>query len=400
MFQGSDLNILTSRRALFAGAAGVVAVTALIGDSGMFVSAAEAQTVGAVAAPHAASINIEWKGKESLSLGDVPLQAGELGKLAALDTEALPLLKNVVLNIQRLAPGVAREPHWHHSVSELDYVIEGTGEFGIISLDGTLTRIAIQPGSVVFIPQGQMHYLANTGSTELVIAMGFNAIKSTSSSLSNNLKAFGANRLAQTTGLSGSDLALPSDTESPTYVAFGTVAPLDPAAATLVNGAVSSVNIADVSGFSNDYGTAKDVDAKIIPGLERVSLSFMTLEPGALRDIHWHPHGTELIYIEAGELEFGLQAPGKAGDSAVFTAKQGQAVAIPEGWLHYAVNIGTETARLVVLWGSSAPKSLELAGMLSALPSEMMIASAGPMMTEQAAKSLRGKQPRLISPAG
>jgi oxalate decarboxylase len=387
---------------LFAGAAGIVAATALVAGSGRLISSAEAQTAAAPApaAPHAASAGLDWKGKESLSLGDAPLDAGKLGGLAALDVAALPLLKNVTLNVQRLAPGAAREPHWHNSVSELDYVIEGTGEIGIISLNGTLSRIALEPGTVVFVPQGLAHYVANTGSTELVVAMGFNSTRTTSTSLTNNLKAFGSNRLAQITGLSATDFTMPSDTESQIYTGFGTLPPLDPAAAVLVDGAVTSANFASIAGFANEYGTAKDVDARTIPGLDRVSLSFMTLEPGAMRDAHWHPQGTELVYIESGELEWGLQAPGKAGESSVFTAKQGQAVALPEGWLHYAANTGTETARLIVLWESTAPKSIELAGLLSVLPTELTLASAGPIMNEATARSMLGKQPRLISPAG
>jgi len=342
---------------------------------------------------------VDWKGKESLSVGDAPLGAGKLGGLAELNVDALPLLKNVSFKVQRLAPGAAREPHWHHSASELNCVIEGTGEMGIIGVDGTLTRIAIKPGSVTFVPQGRAHYMANTGSTELVIAMGFNSTRSTSSSLSNNLKAFGSKGLAQVTGLAASDFTMPSDTESQIYTGFGTLARLDPAATALVDGAVISANFAGITGFANEFGTAKDIDATIIPGLDRVSMSFMTLEPGAMRDAHWHPHGTELIYIESGELEWGIQAPGKAGQSSVFTAKAGEAVALPEGWLHYAANTGTQKARLIVLWESTAPKSIELAGVLSVLPTELTLASAGRIMNEAAAKSLLGKQPRVISPA-
>jgi oxalate decarboxylase/phosphoglucose isomerase-like protein (cupin superfamily) len=167
---------------------------------------------------------------------------------------------------------------------------------------------------------------------------------------------------------------------------------------TQVDGAVTSVNLADTTGFANAYGTAKDVDSTTIPGLERVSMSFMTLEPGAMRDAHWHPYGTELVYVESGELEWGLQAPGQAGDSTVFTAKQGQAVAVPEGWLHYAANTGTQTAHLIVLWEATDPKSIELAGMLSMLPKELVLASAGTMLDETTAGSLRGLKPSLISP--
>jgi oxalate decarboxylase/phosphoglucose isomerase-like protein (cupin superfamily) len=83
--------------------------------------------------------------------------------------------------------------------------------------------------------------------------------------------------------------------------------------------------------------------------------------------------------------------------SSVFKTKRGQAIAFTEGWLHSATNTGTQTAQLTVLSESTAPKSIERVGMLSVLPTELVLASAGPMMNEATARFLLGKQPRLIS---
>jgi len=393
----SSLELLASRRSLFKGAAGASAVMALAASPGQLVASAHADT-GKVAPPHSASTDLDWKNKELVSLGDGPLEAGKLGSLAALDVDALPLLKNVTLNIQRLAPGAAREPHWHQGKSELNCVLEGTGEMGIIGLDGNLTRIPIEPGSVTFVPQGLTHYIANTGGTDLVMVMSFNSTRSTSTSLSNCLKAFPVNRLAQMTGLAATDIATPQDTSSSVYTKIGSLPEIKPSSSYLVDGAVSSINFNSIPGFVSDYATGKDVDASIMGHLDGISMSLMTFEPGAMRDLHWHPQGTELIYIVSGEVEVGLQAPGKAGDSSVFTAGQGQAVAVPEGWLHYAANTGTGTAKLIVVWEATKPKSIEVMGMLSVLPTELTLASADTVLNADQAKALLGKPVRAISP--
>ena len=392
-----SVDLLASRRQLFKGVAGAGAIAALAATSGQVVSSSSS-LADTTAAPHAVSVSVDWKGKECLSLGDRPLEPGELGRLAALDASALPLLKNVVLNIQRLAPGAGRVPHWHHSVAELNCVLEGTGEMGIVGLDGSLSRIPIVPGTVTCVPQGLMHYMANTGSTELVIAMGFNATKTMSSSLSNALRAFGSDRLAQMSGLAVTDFGMPSDKEAPIYAPFGKLPAVDASAPRLVDGVISSADFSAIQGFANLNGSARDIDAKVIGNLVGESMSLMTLEPGALRDIHWHPHGTELIYIVDGELEWGLQAPGRAGDSSVFKAASGQVVAIPEGWLHYAANIGQQTAKLLVLWESPAPKTIEMTGLLSVLPLEITMASAGTILDAAKASTLIGKASPFISP--
>lgn len=399
----SGMGLLGSRRQLFKGMAGAGALTALAAASGETISSASASTVS-TAAPHAVSSDVDWKGKEHVNLGDRPLEAGELGRLAALDQRqgaaaaGLPLLSGVIFNIQRLAPGVAREPHWHHNKTELNCVIEGTGEMGIIGLDGKLTRIAIKPGTVTCVPQNLMHYMANTGNTELVVAMGFNSTVGGSSALSNALMAFGRERLAQMTGLNPSDFTMPEKKESTIYVPVSSLPPIDANATPRVDGVVSSADFDAASGFSNEYGTAKDINSTVIGNLDRVSMSYMTLEPGALRDLHWHPHGTELVYIVDGELEWGLQAPGRAGDSSVFMAGQGDAVAIPEGWLHYAANIGGKTAKLLVLWESALPQTVELTGSLAALPLELTQASAGTILGAEKAKTLVGRPSPFISP--
>ena len=399
----SGTGLLASRRQLFKGIVGVGAATAFTVAAGEPISAVAAAT-GSTAAPHAASSDVDWRSKESVSVGDRPLEPGELGRLAALDpgqgavVAELPLLTGVIINIQRLAPGTAREAHWHFNKTELNCVIEGTGEMGIIGLDGKLTRIAIKPGTVTCVPQNLMHYMANTGSSELVVAIGFNSTKGGSSALSNALKAFGGDRLAQMTGLAPSDFTLSAQKESSIYVPVSTLPPIDAGATLLVDGAVSSADFSAVSGFANDYGTAKDINSKVIGNLDGVSMSYMTLEPGALRDMHWHPHGTELVYIVDGELEWGLQAPGKSGDSSVFTSGRGDAVAVPEGWLHYAANTGSQTAKLLVLWGSASPQTIDLTGSLAALPLELTLASAGTMLEAEKVKSILGRPSPFISP--
>lgn len=394
------MSLLTSRRKMFKGIAGAGVATALAGTASQSGFAAS----GPTAAPHATSSDVEWKGREVVNVGDRPLEKGELGRLAALDpgqgsvVETLPLLKNVIINIQRLAPGAAREPHWHHDKTELNCVIEGTGEMGIIGLDGKLVRIPIKPGTVTCVPQNLMHYMANTGDTELVVAMGFNSTKGVSSSLSNALKAFPGDRLAQMTGLATSDIKPPTDKESSIYVAVRALPPIAMGSTPAVDGIVSSASFSDAPGFANDHGTGKDINSKVIGNLDRVSMSYMTLEPGALRDIHWHPHGTELVYIIDGELEWGLQAPGKAGDSSVFTSGKGDAVAIPQGWLHYAANTGGATAKLLVLWEAALPETVELSGSLAALPLELLLGSAGTMLEPAKLESLLGRPSSFISP--
>ena len=66
----------------------------------------------------------------------------------------------------RLKRGGVREPHWHPNASELTYCISGRAQMTIYPSNTgadsfTVDSFTIDPGEVVFIPQGFMHNIEN-----------------------------------------------------------------------------------------------------------------------------------------------------------------------------------------------------------------------------------------------
>lgn len=64
--------------------------------------------------------------------------------------------------IETTPPGGGPPPHYHTQEDENFYVIEGSAEF---FRDGTWT--AATPGTVVFMPKGEVHSFRNSGATPL-----------------------------------------------------------------------------------------------------------------------------------------------------------------------------------------------------------------------------------------
>ncbi len=62
-----------------------------------------------------------------------------------------------------VSPGKRLSYQRHQKRSEHWYVTQGTGE---VTLDGEIQRVS--QGSVVEIPQGMLHRMSNTGSSELI----------------------------------------------------------------------------------------------------------------------------------------------------------------------------------------------------------------------------------------
>lgn len=80
------------------------------------------------------------------------------GRYEVLQESATHKIKSIHVN-----PGMRLSYQRHQKRSEHWYVINGSGE---VILDGA-TRL-VSSGSVIEVPQGMLHRMSNTGSSELV----------------------------------------------------------------------------------------------------------------------------------------------------------------------------------------------------------------------------------------
>ena len=78
--------------------------------------------------------------------------------------------------LARLKPGGIREPHWHPSAWELNFVVSGEVRWSLVGPNGTHDAFEGGAGDLVFAPQGHFHYFENASDTEeLVVLIAFNA---------------------------------------------------------------------------------------------------------------------------------------------------------------------------------------------------------------------------------
>lgn len=77
--------------------------------------------------------------------------------------------------LARLEPGGVREPHWHPSAWEMNFVVSGEVRWSLVGPGGTGDAFAGKAGDLVFAPQGHFHYFENASETEdLVVLIVFN----------------------------------------------------------------------------------------------------------------------------------------------------------------------------------------------------------------------------------
>ena len=83
------------------------------------------------------------------------------GAIRTLTNTEMPTLDGLALFDVQFEPSGLGELHWHANADELGYQLEGEGEVGIFSTDGTGVILPVEPGTVTFVPRGYFHYFRN-----------------------------------------------------------------------------------------------------------------------------------------------------------------------------------------------------------------------------------------------
>ena len=111
------------------------------------------------------------------------------------------------------------------------------------------------------------------------------------------------------------------------------------------------------------------VSSKEFPIQTTLTAVKMILQPGALREMHWHPHADEWQYYIHGKARVGSSAPTAAQDRGVRTGPRRLHSA---GYGHYVEQIGDEPTELLILFNSAEYQEISLANWLGGNPSTLL----------------------------
>jgi oxalate decarboxylase len=101
----------------------------------------------------------------------------------------------------------------------------------------------------------------------------------------------------------------------------------------------------------------------------------LDLEPGALRELHWHPNADEWQYVMLGELSVTLF--GSHGRFRVETLDAGDVGYIPQGYGHSIENIGDKPARVLIGLNAGTYESIDLSQWIAGNPADVLATNFG-----------------------
>jgi oxalate decarboxylase len=119
-------------------------------------------------------------------------------------------------------------------------------------------------------------------------------------------------------------------------------------------------------------GTVQIADSRNFKVSETIAAALVTLEPGALRELHWHPNAGEWQYYIKGEARMTVFNTGPRAQTADFRA--GDLGYVQESLGHYVQNVGTTELQFMEIFKADHYAEVSLSQWLTQTPPELVAA--------------------------
>jgi oxalate decarboxylase len=113
-------------------------------------------------------------------------------------------------------------------------------------------------------------------------------------------------------------------------------------------------------------GTVRIVDSANFPVASTIAAALVEVEPGALRELHWHPNADEWQYYLQGVGRMTVFAA--EGRARTFDYRAGDVGYVPFAMGHYVENTGEETLRFLEMFRSDRFADVSLHQWLALTP--------------------------------
>jgi oxalate decarboxylase len=280
----------------------------------------------------------------------------------------------------RLQPGGMRELHWHANAAEWAYVITGTVRTTIIHPDGTSYIDNFGPGDVWYFPKGYGHSIQATGTTECHFILIFdngNFSEDHTFSITDFIACMPREIVAQNLGITPEQVDLLPKKEA--YFASGEVPDESSMIAAPRSAALTSKHRyplhAQQPRIIPGGGTQRVVSAEEFPISTTMTGSILELQPGALREMHWHPNADEWQYYLSGEAEMTVFLAEATSVTETFSA--GDVGYVPMGAGHYIKNTGTDVCRILVGFNSGRYEAIDISEWIAGNPKDVLRTNLG-----------------------
>ncbi len=292
-----------------------------------------------------------------------------------------------------LDPGASRELHWHSLADEWALVIDGRCQTVVLTPEGASEINDYGPGDLWYFPKGHGHSIQTIGDRPCHFVLAFNngeeAPDFGTFSVTDWISVTPGDWLAQ-------DFAMPAERfdafpKGEVYIQAGVVLTAAEALdAPWPKASTHKFALARISAAARPFagGSFRLATAAEWPMSRRMCGGLITIRPGAMLGLHWHPNSNEWNYVLAGRAEVSLYGARGRGPVAEFAP--GEVAYYPRGFGHAIRNVGLEPLEIVQVWDAGRFEEITLAGMIAASPPRLL-AKTLPGVTKGVLDQLRSR---------
>ena len=290
----------------------------------------------------------------------------------------LPVSKSLAGVNMRLTAGGVRELHWH-TAAEWAIMLYGSARITAIDLDGKSFVADTNKYDLWFFPSGVPHSIQGLGPDGCEFMLVFddgNFSESETVLLSDSISHIPPEVLAKNFGVSEEALK-----NVPRQELFIFQAPLPLSLET-----DKKVAAGGLGSSSRDFafrtmempatkrtksGEVRIVDSNTFK-VSTTAMAMVTVHPGGLRELHWHPNAAEWQYYIEGKGRMTVVDTGNKARTMDFQA--GDVGYVEKTLLHYIENTGDTDLIFLEMFKSSFYQDLSLSEWLAHTPPELVMA--------------------------
>lgn len=287
----------------------------------------------------------------------------------------LGISKNVPGVNMRLNAGGVRELHWHKA-AEWAYVLTGRARITAIDADGRNFVDDVGVGDLWYFPPGIPHSIQglDPDGTEFLLVFDDGEFDEDNTFLlSDWFKHTPAEVLEKNFGAPAATFA---DVPDPSKLYIFPAPVPGPLAADRIAGATQvpqsfSHRMMAQTPIRTKSGTVRIMDTRMFPVSKTIAAALVEVEPGGLREMHWHPNTDEWQYYIQGRARMGVFAA--SGQARTFDFRENDVGYVPFAMGHYIENTGNTTLRFLEMFKSDHYADVSLNQWLALTPPELVI---------------------------
>ena len=288
----------------------------------------------------------------------------------------LPVATELAGVNMRLKPGGIRELHWHKE-AEWSYVIAGSCRVSVLDEEGRLFIDDVGIGDLWYFPAGLPHSIQalENGVEFLLVFDDGNFSENETFLITDWFNHTPREVLAKNFGVDESAFVnLPTDVDHTRYIFAGKVPPAlsdDAPSYPAVEPPLSYTwHMLAQEPTKAPGGQVRITDSRNFRVSKTVAAARVEVEPGGMRELHWHPTTDEWQYYLSGQGRMTVFASG--GKARTFDYQAGDVGYVPFAMGHYIENMGEETLTFLEMFRSDHFADVSLSQWMGALPAELL----------------------------